>query len=49
MRADVAETGRLQPLLARLGTGPDRFVHFKHPDALHGAARWRQRVDQLVP
>jgi hypothetical protein len=33
MRADAAETARLQPPLPRLGAGPDTFQRFDHPDA----------------
>jgi aromatic-L-amino-acid decarboxylase len=49
MRADAAETARLQALLARLGAGLDEFVRFEHPDALHLGARWREALDRPLP
>jgi aromatic-L-amino-acid decarboxylase len=47
--ADPAETGRMQPLLARLGAGLDEFVKFEHPDALHAGARWREALNMALP
>lgn len=47
--ADAAETGRMQPLLARLGAGLDEFVKFEHPDALHAGARWREALNGPLP
>jgi aromatic-L-amino-acid decarboxylase len=49
MRADAAETARLQALLARLGAGLDEFVRFEHPDALRPGARWREALDRPLP
>ncbi len=49
MPADAAETGRMGPLLARIGAGLDRFLQFEHPDALHDAAAWRARLDRPLP
>jgi aromatic-L-amino-acid decarboxylase len=49
MRAEAAETGRMQPLLERLGAGLDEFLKFEHPDALHGGAPWRERLDMPLP
>ena len=46
---DAAETGRLQPLLARLGAGLDAFVRFEHPDALQTSARWREALERPLP
>jgi aromatic-L-amino-acid decarboxylase len=46
---DAAETGRMQPLLARLGAGLDEFVKFEHPDALHPGARWREALNGPLP
>ena len=39
MPRDAAETGRMQPLLARVGAGLDDFLRFEHPDALHPGAK----------
>ncbi|HSW04088.1 pyridoxal phosphate-dependent decarboxylase family protein [Aquabacterium sp.] len=47
--ADAAETGRLRPLLERLGAGLDAYLSFQHPDALHDSARWRTRLDTPLP
>ena len=49
MDTDAAETGRLQDLLARLGTALDEFVRFEHPDALHPGQRWRESLDIPLP
>lgn len=49
MSTDAAETGRLQPLLAQLGTGLDEYLRFDHPDALHPGLRWREQLDIAVP
>ena len=49
MSVDAAETGRMQPLLARLGAGLDEFVKFEHPDALHAGARWREALEAPLP
>lgn len=47
---DAAETGRLQPLLARIGAGLDEFLTFEHPDALHGGgAHWREALERPLP
>lgn len=49
MTTEAAETGRLQPLLERLGAGLDAYLTFEHPDALQGGARWRARLDTPLP
>lgn len=47
---DAAETGRLQPLLARIGVGLDEFLTFEHPDALHGGGvHWREALERPLP
>ncbi len=49
MIAEAAETGRLQALLSRIGTGLDQFQRFDHPDALHPGRRWRESLDIALP
>ena len=49
MLHETAETGRLQPLLSRIGAGLDEFLRFEHPDALHPGRRWREALDRPVP
>ncbi|MFO1327871.1 MAG: aminotransferase class V-fold PLP-dependent enzyme [Rubrivivax sp.] len=49
MAADLAETGRLQELLARVGSGLDGFLRFEHPDAMHEPGRWRSALDRPLP
>lgn len=46
---DAAETGRMQPLLARLGAGLDAYLRFQHPDALQAGARWREALALPLP
>ncbi|WP_018150890.1 pyridoxal phosphate-dependent decarboxylase family protein [Leeia oryzae] len=49
MSKDLAESGRLQTLLSRLGAGLDEYLKFKHPDALHPGYHWRQYLDIPLP
>jgi len=49
MLPDAAETGRMQPLLAKIAAGLDDFLRFEHPDALHPGHAWRQRLDRPLP
>jgi aromatic-L-amino-acid/L-tryptophan decarboxylase len=49
MQSDAAETGRLQPLLSRVGAALDEFVTFNHPDAMHPGHTWRDRLDLPLP
>src|SRR5215212_8421234 len=49
MTIDAAETGRLQELLSRVGTGLDQFLRFQHPDALQPGRGWRERLDIALP
>ena len=49
MPRELAETGRMQPLLARIGAGLDDFLRFEHPDALHPTRTWRDALDRPLP
>jgi len=49
MSQDKAETGRLQELLARVGSELDQFLKFEHPDAMSRQESWRATLEQPVP
>jgi aromatic-L-amino-acid decarboxylase len=49
MHEDAAETGNLQPLLARVGAALDRFLRFEHPDPVRSSAQWQSQLDAPVP
>lgn len=49
MSEDLAETGRLQELLSRIGAGLDQFIRFEHPDAQQSPLPWRAALDQPLP
>ena len=49
MPRELAETGRMQSLLARIGAGLDDFLRFEHADALHPTRSWRDALDRPLP
>ncbi len=49
MFEEQAETGNLQILLERIGSGLDKYLRFEHPDALQQANRWRDYLDVPLP
>ncbi len=49
MSQDKAETGRLQELLARVGSRLDQFLRFEHPEAISRQETWRAALEQPVP
>lgn len=49
MPLDTAETGKLQPLLARVGAALDQFLRFQHPDPVSRRATWREPLDLPLP
>ena len=46
---EKAETGRLQPLLSRVGASLDEYLKFEYPDALAARERWQAALDRPVP
>ena len=46
---DLAETGRLQELLASLGAGLDEYLKFQQPDALVAQSYWKGNLNQPLP
>ena len=49
MAEEKAETGRLQPLLSRVGESLDQYLKFEYPDALAARERWQRALDRPVP
>ena len=49
MVEEKAETGRLQPLLSRVGESLDQYLKFEYPDALAARERWQTALDRPVP
>lgn len=49
MPTELAETGRLQALLAEVGAGLDGLLAFEHPDAMHPGLRWREHLQIPLP
>lgn len=49
MQFDLAETGNMQELIAKIGAGLDQFLKFEHPDALHPGASWQTYLDRPLP
>ena len=49
MGDEYAETGRMQPLMARLAESLDEYLKFEYPDALLARDRWRDALDRPVP
>jgi len=49
MKTDIAETGRLQSLLSKVGNSLDQFVKFEHPDAFQTKQQWLEALDISLP
>lgn len=49
MVEEKAETGRLQPLLSRVGESLDEYLKFENPDALSARERWQAALERPVP
>lgn len=46
---DKAETGRLEELLKRIGSGLDEYLKFEHPDAQTSKHVWQKQLDIALP
>ena len=49
MSKEQAETGNLQALLSKIGSGLDQYLKFEHPDALHEGNSWQSSLDIPLP
>ena len=49
MHTELAETGKLQDLLSRLGAGLDTFQEFTHLDAQHPSKTWQTELVTPLP
>ncbi|MDO7672880.1 MAG: aminotransferase class V-fold PLP-dependent enzyme [Reinekea forsetii] len=49
MHTELAETGKLQELLGRLGAGLDTFQEFTHLDAQHPSKDWQSQLTTALP
>jgi aromatic-L-amino-acid decarboxylase len=49
MSKEQAETGNLQALLSKIGSGLDQYLKFEHPDALHEGNSWQTALDIPLP
>ena len=48
MHTELAETGKLQELLGRLGAGLDTFQEFTHLDAQHPSKDWQSQLSSRM-
>jgi len=46
---DIAETGKLEVLLARVGASLDNYLQFKHDDAYQAVQRWQTQLNIPLP
>ncbi|MFT5218982.1 MAG: aromatic-L-amino-acid decarboxylase [Planctomycetota bacterium] len=49
MTKDRAEVGNLEKLLSTIGEGLDRYLEFKHDDAVVNIDSWKAALDQPLP
>lgn len=49
MPEEMAELGRLQHWLERIGVGLDRFLEFEHGDAYANREHWRAKLESPLP
>jgi aromatic-L-amino-acid/L-tryptophan decarboxylase len=49
MSKEQAETGNLQALLSKIGSGLDQYLKFEHPDALYEGNSWQASLDIPLP
>jgi len=46
---DIAETGKLERLLARVGASLDNYLKFKHDDAYRSVQQWQSKLNTPLP
>jgi glutamate/tyrosine decarboxylase-like PLP-dependent enzyme len=49
MYDELAECGKLTPMLTNIGSHLDQFLQFSHTDAMHNPGKWKERLNIPMP